>query len=594
MPGVVASSLHLLKLCWQQDKRKTAAAVVLMLANSASAPLVALALKWLTNAVLAGRSTEAVAAAAVTAVLAIMGLTFGHFAHIAYFELSELNVLRVEEDLIALSNGSASLEHHEQPRFADLITILHQDIQQFRTALQALLTGAGILLSIVITAVLLVLLNPLLLLLPVTAVPPLVAAHYAEAIASRAKDVTAGQTRLATHLFELASAAAPAKELRVFGLAAELLARHERAWDTASRQLWRAQRKATLVRGCGQLLFAAGYAGGILLIAQEAVQGHASIGDVILAITLAVQVNQQIAAAAQLMHDLQRMSSAYARLRTVERLVRAHPDSPAGTLPPGRLENGIVLSGVSFRYPGSQRPALHDVNLTLPAGSTVAVVGENGAGKTTLVKLLAGFYRPSQGQILVDGTDLARFPAAEWRARMAAGFQDFTRFELITRETVGIGDLSQDFAEPAVLSALERAHAADVLATLPGGLATPLGTTYTDGAEPSGGQWQKLSLARALMRRQPLLLVLDEPTAALDAEAEHALFDRYAHQARQVARATGGITLFVSHRFSTVRAADLIIVMAEGRVCEMGTHAELLCRGGLYAELYNLQAKAYS
>jgi ATP-binding cassette subfamily B protein len=236
---------------------------------------------------------------------------------------------------------------------------------------------------------------------------------------------------------------------------------------------------------------------------------------------------------------------------------------------------------------------LGGVNLDLPAGSTVAIVGENGAGKTTLVKLLCRFYEPDDGQMLLDGVDIRRFDITEWRERIASGFQDFARFELVARQTVGVGDLPRLDSEPAVEGALERAHASDVIDRLEEGLSTQLGKSYAEGTELSGGQWQKLALGRAMMREQPLLLVLDEPTSALDAQAEHELFERYADNARRVGAATGAITLFVSHRFSTVRMADLIVVVADGKVLESGSHAQLMRRKGLYAELYELQAKAY-
>jgi ATP-binding cassette subfamily B protein len=209
------------------------------------------------------------------------------------------------------------------------------------------------------------------------------------------------------------------------------------------------------------------------------------------------------------------------------------------------------------------------------------------------VKLLCRFYEPTQGRIAVDGADLAAIDAVAWRQRVAAGFQDFVRFELVARESVGIGDLPHVDALRDVEAAVDRAAARDVVEDLPHGLETHLGKSYTDGAELSGGQWQKLALARAMMRERPLLLILDEPTSALDAHAEHELFERYAVSARAVARATGGIAIFVSHRFSTVRMADLIVVVDGGRIAEQGSHAELLARDGIYAELFSLQASAY-
>jgi ATP-binding cassette subfamily B protein len=259
---------------------------------------------------------------------------------------------------------------------------------------------------------------------------------------------------------------------------------------------------------------------------------------------------------------------------------------------PAALHRGIRLEHVSFTYPGTSRLVVDDVSLSLPAGSVVAIVGENGAGKTTLVKLLAKMYEPTSGSIFVDDTPLARMRADEWRSRLAGAFQDFFRFEFRARQTVGLGDVPRLDDEPAVVTAVGRAGATDVVARLTSGLETQLGPTWPGGVEVSFGQWQKLALARGFMRDRPLLLVLDEPTAALDAETEHALFERYAAAARGDG-AAGRITILVSHRFSTVRMADLIVVIHGARLVEVGTHDELVAKHGLYAELYGIQAAAY-
>ena len=243
---------------------------------------------------------------------------------------------------------------------------------------------------------------------------------------------------------------------------------------------------------------------------------------------------------------------------------------------------------------------LDDVDLQFEPGRVVAIVGENGAGKTTLVKLLCRLYQPTSGRILVDGQELARMPPDLWRLRVAGAFQDFFRFEFRTRHTVGIGDVPRMDDVPAVAAAVERGGATDVVEQLVAGLETQLGATWPAGVEISFGQWQKLALARGFMREGPLLLVLDEPTAALDAETEHALFERYAAAARgdrtgsgRPKAPDGKITILVSHRFSTVRMADFIVVLDGARVAESGTHEGLLAKGGQYAELYTIQAAAY-
>lgn len=594
MRDLLSGSWKMIATSWRIDRPKTIVSLVLMILGAVAAPLVAMTLGRMTNAVVSGRAGEAAALGVAVAVLGIMTMTFAHFAHVAYFELSERAELDFDEQLIALSNGSAGIEHQERPEHADLLTVLRQESRQFRASLEALLNLLGLVLAVILTAVLLALTNPVLLLLPVAAVPPLLAGRWAEKSLDHAKSRTAESTRIALNLFHLSTSAAAAGELRVFRLQDELRSRHAKHWSAATRGLWRAQVSATGLRAAGQVIFALAYVGAVLFVVRDAIAGRRSVGDIVLVITLAAQVNQQVTTAVQLLQVLQRMSSAYRRLDTVARLVAAPAGTPADVAPPTRLRTGIELDGVGFSYPGTDRAALSDVRLTLPASGTVAIVGENGAGKTTLVKLLCGFYRPTKGRVLVDGVDLRDISIERWRERIAAGFQDFVRFEFPARETVGLGDLPNIESDDAVHAALDRAHALDVLDRLADGLDTQLGKSYADGTELSGGQWQKLALGRSMMRTSPLLLVLDEPTSALDPEAEHALFERYAEQAKRVGTSTGAITLFVSHRFSTVRMADLIIVVQNGRIAEYGDHPSLVASGGLYSELYGLQAKAYS
>ncbi len=322
-----------------------------------------------------------------------------------------------------------------------------------------------------------------------------------------------------------------------------------------------------------------------------AARGQASLGAVLLAVVLAGRFVGHVAGLVSttgVVVDLAQSAERFRWLRSYAR--RARPPAPTAAVP-AELRRGIRVEGLSFRYPGTRRRVLSDVGVDLPAGSVVALVGENGSGKTTLVKLLCRMYEPTGGRVLLDGVELAACDPAAWRARISAGFQDFVRFELPVRESVGVGDVDRMADGRRVLAALERAGAGELPGTLPDGLETRLGRGWEGGVDLSGGQWQKLALGRALMRAEPLLLVLDEPTASLDAETEHALFERICAAARSGAGAR--ITLLVSHRFSTVRAADLILVLDGGRVAEAGSHRELLALGGRYAAMYGLQAGAY-
>ncbi|OLF19315.1 ABC transporter permease [Actinophytocola xanthii] len=578
---------------WRTSRGRTALAVALMVAGAVAAPLLAAALGWMVVEIVSGDGGRAALAGVTAGVLAVMVLTLGHFAHLAYYEIAELAELDFDERLIEVSNGSPGIEHHELAEHADALTVLRQEGRQFRTGLEALLNGLGLVLAVTLTAALLAARNPVLLLLPVAAVPPLLAGRWAERTVDRARTATAEPTRAALNLFHLATSPRAAGELRVCGVQDELRARHGRLWATATRGLWRAQLRATWVRAAGQLVFALAYVGGVLLVVQDAADGRRGVGDVVVVIVLAGQVNQQVATAVTLLQDLQRAAGAYRRLAEVGAAVTSSAAPTPRTRPPRRLRTGIELAGVTFAYPGTDAPVMREVDLRLPAGATVALVGENGAGKSTLVKLLCGFYRPSAGRILVDGTDLHAMPLGEWHARIAAGFQDFVRYELSAQEAVGVGDLPRVRSEPAVRAALDRAQAAGVLDDLADGARTQLGKSFADGAELSGGQWQKLALGRAMMREAPLLLVLDEPASALDPEAEHDLFQRYAEHAGRVAARTGGVTVLVSHRFSTVRSADLIVVLEDGQVVESGDHATLAAGSGPYAELSALQARAY-
>jgi ATP-binding cassette subfamily B protein len=343
-------------------------------------------------------------------------------------------------------------------------------------------------------------------------------------------------------------------------------------------------------------IFGAGYVGAVAFVALWL---HATPGNVMLALAAGSRLSWYVGATVGEIGFLRGIwLDGSRRLAWLEDYAAAQA-ARADAEVPHRLTRGLRFDHVSFTYPGTDRTVLDDICLDLKPGTVVAIVGENGAGKTTLVKLLCRLYVPTSGRILVDGQDLAGMPAEMWRSRLAGAFQDFYRFEFRARQTVGVGDLPRLDDEPAVRAGITRAGAEDVIARFASGLDTQLGPTWPNGVEVSFGQWQKLALARGFMRDQPLVLVLDEPTAALDAETEHALFERYAAAARggnghASASATNGrITVLVSHRFSTVRMADLIVVLDGARVIEVGAHEELLARGGTYAELYGIQAAAY-
>jgi ATP-binding cassette subfamily B protein len=589
----LVSCLSMLRASWRQGPAKLVLSIALTLLAGVAWPMLALTLKIATSAAVAHHVWAATLAGALVAVGAVGALILLHFAYVPYTETAELAVIALEAELMTLANGSPGLEHHERPEYADKIGIIQRELSQLPDGFVGLFNTLSLVVSMAVTAVLLAGVNPWLLLLPVAALPPVVAAQRAQAVIERSKDTSAATIRRTWHLFRLATNPASAKELRVFRLRDEIGRRYLYQWGRAGDVLWRAQRRAALINAGGQLVFALAYVVAVLSVVRQAVEGSRPIGDTVLVITLAAQVNQQIGTGLNLLQQLQRIAQGFTRLRWLRAVLRAQQVPAADTPAPARLRSGIEFRDVDFAYPGTDKKVLDGVNLTLPAGSTVAIVGENGAGKTTVVKLLCRFYEATAGTVAVDGVDLTRYRLDDWRGRIAAGFQDFVRFELPARQSVGVGDVPRRDDDAAVRAALHRARSSDVVDRLPEGLDTPLGKSYREGTELSGGQWQKVALGRAMMREDPLLLILDEPTSALDAEAEHRLFERYAENARRVGRRTGAITVLVSHRFSTVRMADLIVVLDGSRVAESGDHASLMAAGGLYAELYAVQAAAY-
>ncbi len=497
--------------------------------------------------------------------------------------------IALESHVATLLASIATIAHQERPDYLDRLSVLRNQVFMLDHMYMSLFSTCGWILRLGVTIALLVSIHPALALLAFFAVPPVFTSTWRPAVERNAYERGAPASRLARHLFDMATTAAAGKEVRVTGIADRLVRQRRQAWESGNRPIAAARWASAGWHSLAWAIFGAAYVGAIVFV----VSGLGSpAGDVLLALAAGSRLSFYVGATVGEIGFLRGVWMDAARrlawLEDYAASLAATADQPA----PQRLAEGIRLEHISFAYPGTERLVLDDVNLDLPAGRVIAIVGENGAGKTTLVKLLAKMYAPTSGRILIDSTDLARISAVDWRARLAGAFQDFFRFEFRARQTVGIGDLHRLNDERAVLTAVSRAGAEDVILKLPAGLDTQLGPTWPGGSEVSFGQWQKLALARGFMRDRPLVLVLDEPTAALDAETEHALFERYAAAVRED-HGVGRITVLVSHRFSTVRMADLIVVLDGARVVETGTHEALVAKQGQYAQLYSIQAAAY-
>ncbi|HKT02759.1 MAG TPA: ABC transporter ATP-binding protein [Rugosimonospora sp.] len=561
----------------------------------ASVPVGALGAKLIVNAAIAGDLRRGLLTAGWLALAVCAALTSVFYYVHFLFTVQERAGALATRRLMRLIGGARGLAHYEHPEYLDQVQRIREE--QFRLPAMVNAT-AGVLrvgVNLALTAVLLAEVHPLLLLLPVLAVLSFGLGRRSRDVAVAAQEATSEPERLRRHLFELGTSTTAAGELRIYGLTELLRERHHRVSDRVLRDRNRASWKGAGLQAIDGVVSALGYVGAIALVLLLAVHHHATAGDVVLVVGLAAQLTATVGTAVMygtLFLFVLKVGQRFLWLKdyaagTRATVVRATPV-------PATLRHGIELRDVRFAYPGKdrERGALNGVSLVLPAGAVVALVGDNGAGKTTLVKLLCGFYAPDSGQILLDGTDLAGFDPDDWLASGAAAFQDFGRLEFLVRESVGVGDLPRIDDRRAVGAALDRAGARTLVADLPHDLETQLGTRWPDGVELSGGQWQKLALARGLMRTAPLLAVFDEPTAALDAHTEHALFERFAGAAR-AARERSTVTLLVSHRFSTVGMADLIVVLDGGRVRESGSHEDLMARRGMYAELYELQSRGY-
>jgi ATP-binding cassette, subfamily B, bacterial len=496
--------------------------------------------------------------------------------------------IALESHVAQLQASVATIAHQERPEYLDRISMLRNQVFVLDHMYVSVFSTVGWILRLAVTMALLAAIHPALLLLVVFAVPTVLTSTWRPEVERSAQERGAQSGRLARHLFSIATTASPGKEVRVIGIGERLALERRAAWQRWYAPVARARWGSALWYAVAWLIFGLAYVGAVVFVSSAL---HAPASALLLVLAAGARLSAYIGATVGEIGFLRGFwmdgSRRLAWLEDYAATVAALGDLPV----PGNLRRGIRFDHVSFAYPGTSRVVLDDVSLMLPAGTVVAIVGENGAGKTTMVKLLAKMYEPSSGAIFVDDTPLARMPADAWRTRLAGAFQDFFRFEFRARHAVGLGDVPRLSNDDAVRVAVDRAGAADVVVRLPSGLETQLGPTWPSGVDLSFGQWQKLALARGFMRDEPLLLVLDEPTAALDAETEHALFERYSAAVRD--SGGGRITILVSHRFSTVRMADLIVVLDGSQLVEVGSHSELMAKNGRYAELYGIQAAAY-
>jgi ATP-binding cassette, subfamily B, bacterial len=586
MPPALASMWRVLKLGYRHEPRLLLAAFAISQLAALPDALFALWLKLLGEGVLSGDRRAVVGAALALAVSSALSWILVTVSARVQRRFRDKVTIALEAHVARLQAEIPTIAHQERPEHLDRLSVLRNQIFVLDHMYMSLFSTCGWILRVAVAIALLASIHPALLLLALAALPPVLTSASRPAVERAVEERVAADSRLALHLFQTATGAAPGKEVRVTGIGERLVRDRRAAWERWYAPVASARGASAAWHAAAWAVFGAAYVGAIVLVVAGL---RRPAGDVLLVLAAGARLSAFIGAAVSEIGFLRGIwMDGSRRLCWLEDYASAQ-ESAGTRAAPATLGTGIRLEGVSFAYPGTERRVLEDVTVALPAGAVVALVGENGAGKSTLVKLLCKLYEPTAGRILADEVPLADVRADAWRAHLSGAFQDFFRFELPARQSIGLGDLPRLGDDEAVRGAVARAGADDVVARLPQGLDTQLGATWPGGVEVSFGQWQKLALARAFLRERPLLLVLDEPTAALDAETEHALFERYA----SAARGGAGVTVLVSHRFSTVRMADLIVVLDGARVAEVGSHEALLARGGTYAELYGIQARAY-
>lgn len=500
----------------------------------------------------------------------------------------------LDRKIATVTASIPTLTHLERADFADQVQILRQNRGLLGGGMSSMLYNLDYLLTAAVTLVMAAAIDPRLLLVVLTAAPPLLGARLRYRWTQQAEDDSAESGRLARHWTVATTNADVGMEVRVFGLQDEIRRRLADAIRQGRAPLIRSAQRATTLRLGEELFFALVLTGLLAWLVLTATPNTAA--SIAVAVVAARRIQTTVV---QAVHGFSGEGGFADTLRTLRRFLwltdyaAADHQHHRGTLPtPESFTEGITLRDVSFSYHNAVKASVDSITAVLPAGTVVAVVGENGAGKTTLVKLLTGMYQPTTGSITVDGVALDTLDLTRWRDQTTAAFQDYAKLELTVQHAIGLGKVVDADNQAQVSIAAARAGADALINDLPNHLHTQLGSQWKQGTNLSGGQWQTVALARAMMRANPLLQVLDEPTAALDAEAEHQLFRHHAAAAR-TAQDRNAITLLITHRFTTIKAADLILVLHEGRLVEQGTHTELMTANGRYADLYKLQAGGY-
>jgi ATP-binding cassette subfamily B protein len=584
------------QLVWQADRAGTIAMAITTLLSAGLPAMQAWAGALIVDAVVQALNTGLGAQAGLQAAMPYLLLEFGLL--LAGAILSQIR--RLYEHVLNAKLGhhintaiirkalALDLHHFEDASFYDKLQNARREAD-FRAT--GIVNGSFMIAQNAITlisfAALLLAFNPwITLILFGATVPAFIAQGRFSRLYFRLLTWRAPEFRRMQYIEHLLTVDNSAKEVKLFGLGEPMLQRYsETFWEFFNEDVSLARRRSLISFGLGLLANLSYYAAYAWII-FIAITGTITLGGMTLYLALFRQSQGTVQG---LFDNINRLYENGLFMDNLFGFLELTPQMSRSAQPiavPARFQQGLEFRDVSFRYPGREDWALRGINLTIAPGEKVALVGQNGAGKTTLIKLMTRLYDPTEGQILLDGVDLRDYDPEQLRLKIGVIFQDFVRYQLTARENIGFGQIDQLNNQSRIDGAAQRGGADDVITELPKGMDATLGNWFQDGHELSGGQWQKIALSRAFMRDGEVL-VLDEPTAALDAEREYEIFQRF----RELTE--GKIAVLISHRFSTVRMADQIIVIEGGQVREQGSHAELLALGGAYARLFEMQAEGY-
>jgi len=532
--------------------------------------------------------------------LVVLGLAFSVLVASQLFEQSWQTRLEertdhvIESRLLRTLTTTPGVDLLERNDVQDALYLFQTRPRHLVGSISVLVGAVATLIRMVSSIAYLGSISPVLAIIPLLVIAPAIGGGMVQREQARMLLKINPQMRSARLLLQNAVEPQAAREIRIFDQSERLRRRQRDLLAEADRMQVRSRIRTAIILMTSWTVFAAGF-GLVLLAADLGAGGRTVPALVVLLAVLALQVIGQAEDTAGVVSSLGRQAGYFDQVLWLNRLMSRRRDERSGrkVAAPGTLTIGLSLRNVTFRYVGTDRDVLHDINLELPAGKTIAIVGPNGAGKSTLAKLILGLYEPSSGLILADADDLTTMETGGWHARTTAAFQDYARFEFSVQQSVGIGDVNNIDDPDGVRAAVAASGASGLIRSLPAGLATELGDSNADGHELSGGQWQKIAVARAAMRPAASVLVMDEPAANLDAESEADLYRRLSQLRKSEDVSKGRLSVFVAHRFATVKMADLIVILHQGRISAVGTHEELMQRSSWYRSAVQQQQADY-